>query len=78
MILTSESHWKDLERVIEFKDPPRYWSEKPTAHLGCQYRVTQKMTADGHKLTVHQSEMKSYLLDLVGKFEEKYNVELKE
>ena len=74
----SEKHWKDLERVIDFKDPPRFWSEKPTAHLGCQYRVTQKVTADGHKLTAHQAEMKSYLLDLVGKFEAKYKVRIKE
>ena len=31
---SSERHWKELEKDIDFKEPPRYWSQKPTSHLG--------------------------------------------
>ena len=72
----SEQHWKDLEKVIEFKDPPHYWSNEPTSHLGCRYRVTQKKTSDGHTLTTSSSEMELYLINMCEKFEEKYKLVL--
>ena len=37
----SAKHWKDLEKVIEFKDPPRYLSEEQTGHLGCHIGCTR-------------------------------------
>jgi len=74
----SEKHWKGIEKKIDFKEPARYWSQEPTSHLGCQHRIAQAKTADGHTVTTHTAEMKAYLLDLVSKFEVKYNVIVKE
>ena len=73
----SKRHWEEIEKVIEFKEPPRYWSNEPTPHLGCQFRTTQVKTKDGHILTTTDSEMKAYLLDLVSKFEKRWEVKIK-
>ena len=73
----SEKLWEDIAKAIDFKDPPRYWSNEPTPHLGCVYRTTQTKTKDGHILTTTDSEMKSYLLNLVEKFEKQWDVKVK-
>ena len=47
----SAAIWKELEKHIELKEPPKYWGKEPTRHLGCHYSVEQRKVATGDTIT---------------------------
>jgi hypothetical protein len=69
--------WKELEKHIDFKDPPEYWGGQGVQHLGCRHKVKHLKQEGGHVETRHISDMTKYIEDLCARFEEKFSINLK-